>query len=76
MIVACRVRTGCKSRVGNSRAFAGDLHAFGFLLIRGSNIVYVSIFERGGAIGEVNGKLVDRHFPSLEELQRQTSDPR
>ena len=75
MIVACRVRTRCKIRVGNLRAFAGDLHAFGFLLIRGSNIVYVSIFERG-AIGEVNGKLVGRHNPSLGELQRQTNDPR
>ena len=58
-----------KSRVGNVRAFAGDLHAFGLFfdlsLGRGSNIVQLSISEREGLIGEVSGKLVGRNLHQL-----------
>ena len=59
-----------KSRVGNVRAFAIDLHAFGLFFDfipqrRGSNIVWPSISERKGPIGEVSGKLVGRNFPQL-----------
>jgi len=59
-----------KSRVGNLRAFAGHLHACGlfFDLIpkrRGSNIVQLSISEREGPIGEMNGRLVGRNFHQL-----------